>query len=541
MKRIITFITFIVVTFHIIAQGFSYVYNGVEFKGKITDGVACIKSFNHKTQEVTIPASIVHKGISYPVKSVNTFLNGVNYSTVYLTIEEGIEEIDKFCFNEFRKLVSVKLPNSIRHIGKNAFRDNRGMEFDMAGSIDETAIRNGQELFIKNANTFDLAATNKSSYDISSRRKETQDEIENKKQQDKENEALKAQLLEQAKLLRETEELLAEAAKQKEKEEKQREKDKEKERKSKKRSGGMKGAFKGLFGINESDDSPEIVTQQPQPQLIAAAPAPVIPELPPVDVDIDIPVVSTDKNNNTYCVIIANEKYEDVPEVEYAERDGEVFREYCIKTLGIPEKQVKSFINASYTDVKRALNWIETMADISGAESKVIFYYAGHGIPNEKDKTAYLIPTDGFPKDITTCFKLSDMYARLGNLKSKSVTVLLDACFSGVKRGSGQALVAARGVAIKPKTEAIPGNMVVFTATSDDETALAYKDKRHGMFTYFLLDHLKKTRGNASFGEMFQVLSTHVKKNSMLENDKLQTPSVNVSASMKPKWKKVQF
>ncbi len=230
-----------------------------------------------------------------------------------------------------------------------------------------------------------------------------------------------------------------------------------------------------------------------------------------------------------------------MPEVEYAERDGEVFREYCIKTLGIPEKQVKSFINASYTDVKRALNWIETMADISGAESKVIFYYAGHGIPNEKDKTAYLIPTDGFPKDITTCFKLSDMYARLGNLKSKSVTVLLDACFSGVKRGSGQALVAARGVAIKPKTEAIPGNMVVFTATSDDETALAYKDKRHGMFTYFLLDHLKKTRGNASFGEMFQVLSTHVKKNSMLENDKLQTPSVNVSASMKPKWKKLQF
>nr|WP_304644861.1 caspase family protein [uncultured Duncaniella sp.] len=81
----------------------------------------------------------------------------------------------------------------------------------------------------------------------------------------------------------------------------------------------------------------------------------------------------------------------------------------------------------------------------------------------------------------------------------------------------------------------------VFTATSDDETALAYKDKRHGMFTYFLLDHLKKTRGNASFGEMFQVLSTHVKKNSMLENDKLQTPSVNVSASMKPKWKKLQF
>lgn len=257
--------------------------------------------------------------------------------------------------------------------------------------------------------------------------------------------------------------------------------------------------------------------------------------------DVDIPVVATDKNKDTYCVIIANEKYEDVPEVEFAQHDGEVFKEYCIKTLGIPEKQIRTFINASYTDIKRALNWMETIDNVTEGQSKMLFYYAGHGMPNEADKTAYIIPTDGFPKDITTCFRLSEFYDRLGKLKTKSVTVLLDACFSGVKRGSGQALVTARGVAIKPKEELLSGNIVVFAAASDDETALAYQNKRHGMFTYFLLRKLKETKGKISFGEFFSTISSDVKKNSMLENDKLQTPSVNVSPGMSAKWKEQQF
>ncbi len=550
----------LVVTATSMAQSFTYVYKGVEFKGKIDNNEACIKSFDKKAPNVTIPASITHKGASFPVKSVGVFMNGVNYSTVYLTLEEGIEDIDKFCFNEFRKLRSVSLPASLRHIGKNAFRDNDNMSFNMLSSIDEYALRDGRELYPDGSGEF-LAHS-------------SPDEIKQQQQAEKEQQEatekeMKAMMAEMEKLEKEKQKLLAE---------KERAEKKNTEKAQKAEESGNNGSIfdgmekgvnsiaKGVTGLfsfkskekkskkkSESQQQQPVVAQQhhqqqsvvqqpQQQQYVAATNAkPTAPALPPVDVDMDIPVVKTDKNANTYCIIIANEKYEDVPEVEYAERDGKIFAEYCVKTLGIPERQVKSFINASYTDIKRALNWVETMADISNGNSKVIFYYAGHGIPNEKDKTAYLIPTDGFPKDITTCFKLSDLYTRLGKMKTQNVTVLLDACFSGVKRGTGQALVAARGVAIKPKNDILTGNMVVFTAASDDETALSYKDKRHGMFTYFLLDKLKKSRGNASFGEIFNTLSTEVKKNSMLENDKLQTPSVNVSSSMKLKWEKMQF
>lgn len=524
------------------AQGFTYIYKGVEFKGKIDKGEATIKSFDKKEPDVTIPSTIIHKGTSYPVKSVSVFMNGVNYSTVNLTLEEGISEIDNFCFNEFRKLLVVNLPMSIRRVGKTAFRDNEDMALNIPSCINETALRKGRELRPDGSGT--IVAYNAPSYlvqqdKLAQQRKKA--ELKEQKEQER-NKALMEQLKEKEQLLKEQQQLLAKANIQSDNNE---------------NSSSLGNTVKGLFGFKKNKKSKEKNEEQPRPstqiqtqpqaqnqqlrELAATELKPATPELPPVDVDIDIPVVNTDKNTNTYCVIIANEKYEDVPVVDFAERDGEVFREYCIKTLGIPEKQVKSFINASYTDIKRALNWIETMSDISEGNSRVIFYYAGHGIPNEKDKTAYLIPTDGFPKDITTCFKLSDIYARLGKLKTRNVTVLLDACFSGVKRGSGQALVAARGVAIKPKNEVLTGNMVVFTAASGDETALSYGDKRHGMFTYFLLDKLKKSQGNATFGEIFSALSTEVKKNSMLENDKLQTPSVNVSTSMKPSWEKMQF
>ena len=62
----------------------------------------------------------------------------------------------------------------------------------------------------------------------------------------------------------------------------------------------------------------------------------------------------------------------------------------------------------------------------------------------------------------------------------------MDACFSGSRRENGM-IVSARGVAIKPKKDIVTGNVVVFSAADGSETAYPYKEKGHGLFTYFLL------------------------------------------------------
>ena len=90
------------------------------------------------------------------------------------------------------------------------------------------------------------------------------------------------------------------------------------------------------------------------------------------------------------------------------------------------------------------------------------------------------------------------LYKELGGLPVKKVFVFLDACFSGSQRGDDM-LMAARSLLLVPKEEKPMGeNMVVFSAASGAETAYPYKEKRHGMFTYYLLNLLYRTKGTCN-------------------------------------------
>ena len=254
------------------------------------------------------------------------------------------------------------------------------------------------------------------------------------------------------------------------------------------------------------------------------------------DVDENIPV-SNKKSTNTFAVIIANEDYQSVASVPFALNDGNIFREYCLKTLGIPEKQIKYIPNATGNQIKQQVGWLQTICDVFGEDAQIIFYYSGHGIPDESNRTAYLLPVDGIGTDVTTGYKLDNLYAALGNIPSKNVTVFMDACFSGNTRNDGkEMLVAAKGVAIKARSGMPQGNMVVFSAAQGDETAHLDYEEKHGMFTYYLLKKLQETEGNVTLQELGEYIIDNVRKKSAV-NGKLQTPCVTPSASLDTSWR----
>ena len=97
-------------------------------------------------------------------------------------------------------------------------------------------------------------------------------------------------------------------------------------------------------------------------------------------------------------------------------------------------------------------------------------------------------------------------------------------------------LASVRGVAIKPKESVPIGNTVVFSASQGDETAYPYNDKKHGMFTYFLLKKLQETKGNVSLGELGDYIIDNVRQQSVVINRKSQTPVVTPSSAMNDKW-----
>ena len=256
-------------------------------------------------------------------------------------------------------------------------------------------------------------------------------------------------------------------------------------------------------------------------------------------VDINIPTTKQ-IDRNTFAVIIGNENYKNVSDVQFAANDARIFGYYVEKTLGVPREQIKLIENATFNDIRLAIKWLSQAMNVCEGKGKAILYYAGHGIPNESNNSSYLLPVDGIGNDPASAYSLSELYDKLSKMQAQSITVFLDACFSGNNRGNGM-LVAARGVAIKAKQSVPKGNMVVFSAAQGDETAYPYQDMQHGLFTYFLLKKLQETEGNVTFGELGDYLKSEVKRQSFLKNNKVQTPVISVALPLQNRWKNIKM
>ncbi len=252
------------------------------------------------------------------------------------------------------------------------------------------------------------------------------------------------------------------------------------------------------------------------------------------DVDKNIPQ-STKTNNNSFAFIIANENYKYEEPVAYAKNDGEVFAEYCRRTLGMPQKNVKVFVNATLNDMNRAVSEMKNIAKAYEGDLNIVFYYAGHGIPDDKNRDGYLLPIDGYGSSVTTGYSINQLYSELGKMQVEQTVVLLDACFSGVKRDDAM-LAQNRGVRIAVKSGVTSGNTIAFTAATGDETAHEYAEQRHGMFTYFLLKKLQETEGNVNLDELFDYVSRNVKQVSAVDGNP-QTPSKIVSPHVGDNWR----
>ncbi len=253
--------------------------------------------------------------------------------------------------------------------------------------------------------------------------------------------------------------------------------------------------------------------------------------------DVDVMIPQTDiTRENVFAIIIANENYEREKNVEFAYNDGMIFKDYCIKTLGVPSENVHFHPNATLNDMRFAINWIKDVSKAYNGKARFILYYAGHGVPDDGQKDAYLLPIDGFSSDFSTGYKLSSLYETLGNISAEKVTVFLDACFSGAQR-NGEIMASTRGVAIRTHIEKPKGNVVIFSAASNSETAHPYKEKSHGLFTYFLLKKLQSERGNVNLGDLIDYIKTEVPKVSIRINKKTQTPTVSTSDNIINSWR----
>lgn len=261
------------------------------------------------------------------------------------------------------------------------------------------------------------------------------------------------------------------------------------------------------------------------------------------DIDKDIPTGDYQRQN-TYALIIGNQNYRFVSNVPYAIHDARVFSEYCKKTLGIPVENIHLVEDGTKQMIleEELADWVSNISDRE--EKNLIVYYAGHGVPDVKNKNkAYILPTDVRGTNPRRGIALDDFYEKLGDLAFNQTSVFLDACFSGVNRDNEGVSEGLRGVEIEAEEASFGGgNVVVFSAAQGNETAQGYPEQGHGLFTYYLIKEIQESNGYVAFGELSDRLQQNVSTQALqLKMRKKQTPATNSSEKIADSWRSMQF
>mgnify|MGYP001610489349 CR=1 FL=1 len=230
--------------------------------------------------------------------------------------------------------------------------------------------------------------------------------------------------------------------------------------------------------------------------------------------------------------MVGVEKYTDLPEAQFAERDAGAVREHLL-ALGYPSRNVVLLAGqrASRAGLAKTLEtWLPNQVK---ASSKVLFYYSGHGAPDPRAGDAYLVPSDGDPQYLKdTAYPLARLYQKLGGLKARQVVVVLDACFSGT---GGRSVLAkgTRPLVTRVESEkGLPAKVRLLAASDGDQISGTDPEQGHGLMTYHLLKALNESKGRASLQEAFESLKSRVEDAARRDNRE-QTPQL-LPASAEP-------
>ena len=275
------------------------------------------------------------------------------------------------------------------------------------------------------------------------------------------------------------------------------------------------------------------------------------------EVDIDIPI--SKRKVNGYALIIGNEDYAsyqsdlDVSQnVPFAAQDAESFKNYLNVMYGMPKENIILLINATYGEMSQSIAKFKKLMEFDGEKNNFIFYYSGHGMPDEKTNDPYIMPVDISGYTVNQAISLNKLLSDFSNANYNSCNLFIDACFSGVSR-SPEPLIRVKGVGkwkikkTKSSTRSfynfdlitdsynnlsdfvnpnIGKKMILFSSSSGEETSLTDEKNQHGLFTFHLLKKLKESKGEITTDGLFKYVKNKVGVESIMKFNKQQTPEV---------------
>lgn len=258
-----------------------------------------------------------------------------------------------------------------------------------------------------------------------------------------------------------------------------------------------------------------------------------------------------------YALIVGIDDYqnEQVVDLRYAAADAELFKEALVKNGDFEEENIfllsssskEESLKPSLTNVVFRLEWFR---DVLSPGDTLVFYFAGHGV--SFDNETYLLTEEADERSKNTLMVSSlrggILYDLLDAAGAQNTLVLLDACRNDPTAGRGDANNTlseslARGLTFVPKNPGIKGlekNSATLFACSQGERSWEWEEKKHGFFTYYLVEALKEggygPEGLASLSGVASYVRDNVTQSAHRWTNNQQTPMLRYEGPDPQTW-----
>ena len=223
-----------------------------------------------------------------------------------------------------------------------------------------------------------------------------------------------------------------------------------------------------------------------------------------------------------YALVVGIDDFQNAPALRFAANDASSFADLLADPqVGRFERnRVRCLLNREATlgAFRTAIGEIRALTQ---EDDLVVVYIASHGSPRESDPNgvSYVLmhdtKVDTAANLYATSLQMIDLVEILRrDVKAKRVVLLLDTCFSGGATGVRGVVVHSQNAG--PESEfstaadrfedrtAKGAARVVISASRAGELSRESEELRHGYFTYFLLEAIKKNQGMSPLGDIFR-------------------------------------
>ena len=248
-------------------------------------------------------------------------------------------------------------------------------------------------------------------------------------------------------------------------------------------------------------------------------------------------VISNATPGNVYAMVVGISSYSDpdIPQLQFANRDAEIFADYLKSKAGglVPKENIRLLTDSKATiaAVHMAIKWLVRTCK---KDDVVFFYFSGHGdlenmtMFNNAYFICYNTPLENYVGMSLSVEFLNDIAKTLSAKTEAKVVLITDACHSGkmaASKANGNSLVGTQLMNSEEKE-------IRIASSQSDQLSNEKTDwgGGRGVFSYYLVNGLKGLADNSkdgivTKGEIKNYLETSMANDPILKQDnKVQTP-----------------